>query len=84
MSHLLLITNSSVNFLIYCMVDSRFRHCARRLVTRRAGEGVAHLVTAPIQLQLLVMATASQATPSWHIGGWASTFNMMQLNPRRR
>ena len=60
-SHLLLLTNSSVNFLIYCVVATRFRvfikrrvMCTSREVTSTAPLGVAKLVTGPLRVMTAV------------------------------
>ena len=61
-SHLLLITNSSVNFLIYCVVATRFRVFMKKRVmciSREPPLGLARLVTAP----LLVMAAVPHPEP---------------------
>ena len=65
-SHLLLITNSSVNFMIYCVVATRFRvfikrrvMCISRDVTSNPPIGLARLVTAP----LLVMTAVPHPEP---------------------
>ena len=65
-SHLLLLTNSSVNFLIYCVVATRFRvfikrrvMCNSRELTSNAPMGVARLVTEP----LLVMTAVPHPEP---------------------
>ena len=65
-SHLLLLTNSSVNFMIYCVVATRFRvfikrrvMCISRDVTSNPPIGLARLVTAP----LLVMTAVPHPEP---------------------
>ena len=65
-SHLLLLTNSSINFLIYCAVATRFRVYIKRTVmcnnediTSNPPIGVARLVTAP----LVVMAAVPHPEP---------------------
>ena len=66
MSHLLLLANSSINFLIYCAVATRFRvfikrrvMCNSRNMTSDPPMGVARLVTAP----LVVMAAVPHPDP---------------------
>ena len=65
-SHLLLLANSSLNFLIYCVVATRFRvfikrrvMCNSHDVTSNPPIGVARLVVAP----LVVMAAVPHPDP---------------------